>query len=119
MTLNEQRKIINAAWKAAGFKGKVQLPEASAPDIWDLGGITIEPVKVSKKSILGKIEVDGYRVCAWQRTYSPEWGDDVDETEIGEFQIFTQAVQCAIVRLVEDKVAAAMECESMAMALAE
>ena len=43
MTITEQAKIINAAWKAAGYKGKCPMPEASSPEVWDIGGITIEP----------------------------------------------------------------------------
>jgi hypothetical protein len=119
MTITEQAKIINAAWKAAGNKGNCPMPEASSPEVWDIGGITIEPYDVEKKSIVGTVKAPGYFVTAWNTYYDPESGPDVCETTLGQFHTFSDAVIYAFSHLMEDKIKNAVEAEGMAMACAE
>jgi len=119
MTITEQAKIINAAWKAAGYKGKCPMPEASSPEVWDIGGITIEPGEMFTKSIKGADYYPGYQVTAWVQHYSHDTGPDVSDIDLGAFRSFSDAVICAFSKMLEDKIKNAVEAEGMAMAYAE
>jgi len=119
MNINEQKKIINAAWKAAGNKGNCPEPESSSPEIWDIGGITIEPCEGEKKSIVGTVKVPAYYVTAWTTYYDPQSGPDVVDTTLGQFNSFADAVVYAFAELLKDKIKNAVDAESMAVAYGE
>lgn len=117
MNINEQKKIINAAWKAAGYKGQCPMPEASSPEVWDIGGITIEPKEGCAKSLRGNQTVPGFSVTAWVKSYSSEWGEDVSDIDLGNFRCFEDAVVCAFTKMIEDKIRSAINAEGMAIEL--
>lgn len=66
----------------------------------DLGGFSLIPTRVRVPALVHR-EVDGWQLVRWDHTYSPEWGDDVDEVPMGEYRTLAAAVTAALVWVLE------------------